>query len=61
MPTSINEILDELEDADVSSTITLDTPKAPITNAGPCWKGGCSASNRWKVFYSKKGIPTKTW
>ena len=32
MPYSIDEMLDELEGADVCSTISLDTPKEPTVN-----------------------------
>ena len=34
IPYSIDEMLDELEDADVCTTISWDTPKEPIVNAG---------------------------
>ena len=34
IPYDIDEILDELDNADVCSTITLDSPKEPIVNAG---------------------------
>ena len=34
IPYSIDDMLDELEDADVCSTLSLDTTKEPIVNAG---------------------------
>ena len=34
MPCSIYKILNELEDVDVYTTITLDTPKTPTNNDG---------------------------
>ena len=48
IPYSIDEKLDELEDADVCITISLDSPKEPIVNAGRVGREDirCQQTNR---------------
>ena len=48
--------MDELEDATVSTTVILDTPKAPVTNAGRVGKEDIKRQS-----YKGKFIPRKEY
>ena len=57
IPYSIDEMLDELEDTDLCTTVSLYSPKDPTVNAGRVGREDvrCQQTNRWH-FIPKRRI-----